>query len=210
MAKLIGIFGGTFNPVHLGHLHIARELLRLLPFDEIRFLPCHTPVHRNSPSCTPEDRLNMLKLALENLDKTTIDTHEIDRQGDSYMIDTLRALKAENPNDTFVLIVGSDAFASLNTWKEWQSLTDYCHLLVVNRPGYQAHIGQVAEYVKPMLCRSSDEFQSHDHGRVMHIAVKPSPISGSELRHAKKLGKSLANFVPPNVYGYIKEHKLYL
>ncbi len=135
-ARRIGIFGGTFDPVHNGHLRTALEVAELLAFDELRLVPASVPPHRGAPLATAAERLRMLQLAADAHPGFVVDDRELVRGGASYTIDTLRSLRAElGETVRLCLIVGMDAFAAIDTWKEWRALGDHAHIVVVQRPG---------------------------------------------------------------------------
>lgn len=207
--NLIGILGGTFNPVHMGHLHVAEQVLTQVPLSECRFLPCNQPVHRNRPSVSVDDRLNMLRLALIDQSYMTVDTHEIDRGGPSYMIDTLHSLTEPSTHHIFALIIGADSFATLNTWKDWQQLLNYGHLIVVNRPGQPALSQDMAEYARRHQTSEVDQLLSTPMGKLYFLGIEPSPISSTALRTHLQQGDDCETMLPSNVYDYIKSHKLY-
>lgn len=206
---MVGLFGGTFDPVHLGHLHVANALLTQADLDEVRLLPCYQPVHRGQPTASTEDRLCMLELAIAEHPLLSIDHHEINRQGPSYMIDTLKNLDAEEPNSHICLIMGADAMAKLDSWKDWQSLLDYCHFIVVNRPGYSGASDKVLSFIDQKLCPDFEKLRTTQHGLVHLIEIPPSPISATDFRAAIKNGKNLDGFLPNAVLRYINEKKLY-
>lgn len=207
--KLIGILGGTFNPIHLGHVHVAEQVLTQVPLAECRFLPCNQPVHRSAPTVSVQDRLQMLQLALADQTYLSVDTHELDRGGPSYMIDTLRALRADQPLDHFILIIGADSFASLNTWKDWQHLLDHCHLLVVNRPGQQPLSQEMADFAKNHQTSEVEALCVKPAGKIYFLGIPPSPISATALRARLQQGEDVADLLHPSVWQYIKSHKLY-
>ena len=135
MDKPIGILGGTFDPVHNGHLRMAIEVMELCALDEVRLTPLHTPPHRLLPNTTPQHRLAMLSHAVKEVQGLRIDERELQRAGVSFTVDTLRSLREELGNKPLCLIMGMDAFQGLNTWHEWTSLVDLAHIIVASRPG---------------------------------------------------------------------------
>ena len=133
--NMIGIFGGTFDPIHLGHVQIAEQVQSSLSLREVHFLPCATPVHRNLPMASAQNRLRMIELAIAENNNFRVSTLELDRGGDSYMVDTLRQIKTQNPNDTIILILGADAFNQILSWREPGQILQLAHLVVCRRPG---------------------------------------------------------------------------
>jgi len=130
---MIGIFGGSFDPVHLGHLKTAKSIKKELNFERLFLLPCHDPVHKNSLHYSPKQRLEMLNLAIKDYPSLEIDTREIDREGNSYMIDTLADLTEEFKGKTICLIIGMDSFLSFKTWKKWDEFARLIHLIILPR-----------------------------------------------------------------------------
>ena len=130
---MIGIFGGSFDPVHLGHLKTAKSIKKELNFERLFLLPCHEPVHKKSLHYSPKQRLEMLNLAIKDYPSLEIDTREIDREGSSYMIDTLADLTEEFKGKTICLIIGMDSFLSFKTWKKWDEFARLVHLIILPR-----------------------------------------------------------------------------
>ena len=130
---MIGIFGGSFDPVHLGHLKTAKSIKKELNFERLFLLPCHDPVHKNSLHYSPKQRLEMLNLAIKDYPSLEIDTREINREGNSYMIDTLADLAEEFKGKTICLIIGMDSFLSFKTWKKWDEFARLVHLIILPR-----------------------------------------------------------------------------
>ena len=134
---MIGIFGGTFDPVHYGHLRSALEVKEIFGLSEVRLIPSAQPPHREQPAASALMRLHMLDLAIKNQQGLTIDTRELTRSGASYMVDTLKSLRQELKNEPLLLFIGSDAFNQLKTWHQWQHLFEYAHIVVMTRPGFE-------------------------------------------------------------------------
>ena len=133
----MGIFGGTFDPIHYGHLRSAFELLQALDLGEIRFIPSAQPPHRDSTSAAPELRLRMVEVAVEGQAGFTVDDLEFRRDGPSYSVDTLEALRAEHAETSLCLIVGMDAYLGLTSWHRWDEILDLAHIVVAHRPGWK-------------------------------------------------------------------------
>src|SRR5690606_3192129 len=140
------ILGGTFDPVHIGHLRGALEVAEMFGLDELRLIPNARPPHRDTPSCSAQDRLAMVRLAVQDLPPLLVDARELEREKPSYTIDTLISLRAElAPTDQLLLLVGWDAFCGLPTWHRWEELLDYCHILVMQRPDAGSEAPQVLQ-----------------------------------------------------------------
>ena len=133
---MIGIYGGTFNPIHYGHLRTAIEVREIFGLDELRLLPCAQPAHRSTPEVSSEQRLQMLQLAISGVSELQVDTRELERTGISYMVDTLAAIRAEALQVPIMLFIGMDAFNGLTSWHRWQELFDYAHIVVMTRPKF--------------------------------------------------------------------------
>jgi nicotinate-nucleotide adenylyltransferase len=132
--KPLAIFGGTFDPIHIGHLSVAWEAAELLDA-EVRLMPASVPPHRSSPTASAEQRVEMLRAALRGQSRLMLDTRELDRSGPSYTIDTLHELRREFGDRPLVLLLGADAFAGLRSWHRWRELFDVTHIGMLNRPG---------------------------------------------------------------------------
>lgn len=207
----IGILGGTFDPIHLGHIHIARELLQRLSLNQVRFIPCYLPPHRDMPEANAEQRMQMVKLALENLPNFVADNREIQRNNTSYMIDTITSLRNEFSNTPLVLIMGVDQFDTFDTWHHWQEILQYTHLAIVNRPGYQLITNQnLDELLKNHQTEDKLTIQNNLYGQIIFQDIAPSPISATDTRSQLHLGKNAEPFVPAAVWQYIQTNNLYI
>ena len=211
MAKaLIGFFGGSFYPVHLGHVATAEELQSRFPFREIRFLPAaRSPL---KPAGTADShRLSMLGLALRGKQGLTIDARELHRPPPSYSIDTLRELRAElGPEQTLVFILGMDSFLELPRWKDWQQLTNYAHLLVVSRPGSQPLFSpDLAAWLEKHRISGAQSLESRPLGGVVLVETSPHVIASRDIRAAIQAGRDTSHWLNPAVRDYIDHHRLY-
>lgn len=204
--KTIGIFGGTFDPIHEGHRRIAKALLAGCQLDEIQFIPCGNPVHRNQPMASAQDRLAMLKLALENEASLTINTCEIERPGPSYAIDTLHLIKKENPKSSLCLILGLDAFSQFKTWRNPEEILTLANLIVVNR-------SETSDQELPKTHRITDPnaLQSPPSGLIYFYESANESISATHIRHCFKEHRSeqVKQNLAPAVYNYIMKRHLY-
>ncbi len=210
----IGLLGGTFDPVHLGHLAIAEAARKFLSLDSVLFIPAASPPHKTDHQISPLlHRLAMLQIALQDKTCLTISTIEAQRPGASYTIDTLRELRhSQWSKARFFLIIGLDAFLDLPTWKNCNQLTTQTNLVIVPRPGWdQERMATVIERCFPDYSRPSDKnvWISEDKGRIYFLACQPLPLSSSSIRLLVKEGESIRGLVPKGVELYIKEHGLY-
>lgn len=206
----IGIFGGTFDPVHIGHLRTAVELRELLDLDEIRFVPAATPPHRPAPRVDARHRSAMLRAAIEGEPGLRVDDRELAREGPSYTIDTLGELRAELGAQTrLCLCTGMDSLVHLATWRQWRALTDSAHLVVAARPGWSIpEHGEVAAWLQPRLARARDALLG-PAGRVLVAEMTLLPISATDLRARLAVGRSARYLVPDPVLDYIRQQHLY-
>ncbi len=208
---MIGIFGGTFDPVHYGHLRSALEVKDIFGLDEVRLIPCADPPHREQPAVTATMRLQMLELAIKNQPALKIDTRELDRydlhQKPSYMVDTLESLRLEFPNEALLLFIGTDAFKYLTGWHQWQRLFDYAHIVVMTRPGFAAQ--ELDDFFKARLAKNIEELAQVGAGKLCFQQVTQLDISATAIRDiiARKLNPGF--LLPDAVIEYIKQHKLY-
>lgn len=208
--KLIGILGGTFDPIHYGHLTIADQVLRSVQCDRIDFIPCFKPPHRDQPIATPPERFDMVQLAVAPFSQFFANPIEIRRQGVSYTIDTLRHLHAISSNETLCLILGSDAFAQLNTWREWQSLFDYAHIIVVTRPqSALPHSAWLTTLTQEREITHSNQLRENRAGNIYTLDIAPIDISATHIREEIRDNIANINALPKTVYEYIINHALY-
>lgn len=204
---MIGIYGGTFDPVHYGHLRTALEVKQIFSLDEIRLIPCSQPPHRKTPLSTAQARLKMLTLAINNQPELTIDKRELDREGFSYMVDTLKSLRNENKDQSLLLFIGTDAFKGLTSWHLWQQLFDYAHLVVVTRPGYKEPA--LDEFLSSKLVTNRENLRQNIAGCLFFQAVTQLDISATAIREMIQQGKNPGFLLPESVVDYIKANKLY-
>jgi nicotinate-nucleotide adenylyltransferase len=213
MSKLtpaIGILGGTFDPIHFGHLRTALELQRALDLFEVRLIPCFQPVHRKLPVASPEQRLMMVKKAIEQEPALTVDACEIERKGPSYTIDTLHSLREKMSSTPFCLIMGIDALLSFSSWHKWEEILTLAHLVVAHRPQYHLpQTGIVADLLKERLTHNVTDLHENLAGCIFLQAVTPLEISSTDIRKQFALGDNPRFLLPDSVYNYIKQHGTY-
>jgi len=185
----IGILGGTFNPVHIGHLILAEEVLEKLRLDRVIFIPANLPPHKdNVDIASPNLRLKMIKSAIKGNKNFAVSEIEIKRPGRSYTIDTLRTLKEKYPKDELFFIIGSDLLKYLNEWKDLNEIMNMVKFIAATRPGYP--LENIPSYIQTLKIRAVD-------------------ISGFSVRQCIKEGKSFRYLVPEPVFNFIKKNKLY-
>ena len=204
---MIGIFGGTFDPVHYGHLRVALEVKEIFELDEVRLIPSATPPHREQPVASAVMRLNMLELAIANQPGLVIDTRELKRSGASYMVDTLSSLRQDLPNQTLLLFIGTDAFNHLNTWHQWQRLFDFAHIIVMTRPGYSHQ--RLDDFLTAKIAANRSELSQTKAGKIFFQPVTQLDISATALRKLIAEKRNPGFLLPDAVINYINQNQLY-
>ncbi len=208
---MIGIFGGTFDPVHNGHLRVVEALSKILSFDQLRLLPCGEPVHRAAPQASVDDRIAMLQLAIEGNSLLVVDECEVRRKGPSYMVDTLALQRDEWGSEPLVLIIGWDAFVGLPTWHRWQQIIELAHLLVVQRPGnWTAPCDELAQLLQQHQTDDVAELKRRVAGCVLFQPVDAVDVSSTDVRGRLAAKEDVSELLPVAVSAYIKEQHLYL
>ncbi len=198
--KNIGILGGTFNPIHIGHLIIAQDAQEQLCLDCVRFVPCADPPHKDvNPVALAEHRLQMVQLAINDNPLFEVDDIEVRRGGKSFTVDTITAYNESEPEANFFFIIGSDSLLDLHLWKKIDQLTSMCTIVTVTRPGFE-----------PELPRSEKISQATAQTLRSHILVGHTcEIASSEIRFRVAHNKSIRYLVPNAVVNYMKVHNLY-
>jgi nicotinate-nucleotide adenylyltransferase len=204
---MIGIFGGTFDPIHYGHLRSALEVKEIFGLTEVRLIPCAQPPHREQPAATMQMRLHMLQLAIKNQPGLIIDTRELNRHGASYMVDTLKSLRQEFPNEPLLLFIGSDAFNQLKTWHQWQHLFDFTHVVVMTRPGF--NIKNLDDFFKARLAAGITELAHNAAGKLYFQQVTQLDISATAIRNMIAEQQNPGFLLPDSVIAYIRQNRLY-
>ncbi|WP_420827959.1 nicotinate-nucleotide adenylyltransferase [Marinomonas algarum] len=207
----LAIMGGTFDPVHNGHLRTAVEILDRFGYSSLKLIPCFQPVHKGKPGVSPQQRLDMVRLAISGDARLSVDAREIEREGPSYSIDTLKNIRAEIGADTpLIMVLGMDSFLSLPTWSQWQELTKYAHIFVVSRPGWEPDlISELSAFCEKYRANSSYELQCAPSGRLWFETLTPLGISSSMIRSLASKNESIAYLLPEPVQEYIEQHQLY-
>lgn len=210
MLRLQGYFGGTFDPIHNGHLRMALELSEQLDFDDFSLVPCHRPPHRESPGCGDRGRAEMVRLAIADCPSLRLDDRELRRDSLSYTIDTLQQLREEcGERVSLCWCVGMDSLVNLSTWYRWRELLDFAHLVVVARPGWQLpESGEVAQWLQQH--RAEPEVLRHK--ACGHVVLQPLSlldISATDIRRRVAGGNSVQFLMPNAVWRYIQTNKLY-
>jgi nicotinate-nucleotide adenylyltransferase len=206
----IGLFGGTFDPLHYGHLRTAFELWQALNLSEVRFMPTGSPPHREQPQAPAQLRLEMVKAAIADQPAFVVDDREVRRTGVSYSVDTLTELRAEYPQRSLCLLLGMDAFLGLPNWHRWRDLLDLAHIIVAHRPGWRAPtMGPLGEVMVDRGTGRVRDLHEQRAGCIYVHAVTQLEISSTELRQLISQGRDPRYIVPEEVRRIIRETRCY-
>ncbi|MEO7072092.1 MAG: nicotinate-nucleotide adenylyltransferase [Rhodanobacter sp.] len=198
--KPLALLGGTFDPVHVGHLCVAWEASELLDA-EVRLLPASVPPHRAAPVASASQRVALLRAALQGQTRLVLDARELDRAGPSWTVDTLRELRAEHGDRSLVLLVGADAFAGLPTWHRWRELFALAHIGVLSRPGVSSQLTQELEAeVAHRRVAQADALQAAPCGKVINLSVTPLQISATRIRQLLAEGRDPRYLLPAGLF----------
>ena len=196
--RRIGLYGGTFDPVHYGHLRTAVEVAEAYSLNALHLLPNHQPVHRGPTQASTDHRLEMLELGIGQSSLLKLDTREAMRDGPSYTIDTLSALAEEMPDTRLIFVMGLDAFAQFDSWKDWRGILQLAKLVVLNRPE-----AEHSDFSRQLLA------EHRKSGGIDICNVTQLAISASDIRYRAQTGQSLQFLMPECVREYIERHNLY-
>jgi len=208
--KRIGMLGGTFDPVHIGHLRGALEVAALLELDELRLTPSARPPHRDTPSVSAQDRLAMVQCAVQGVSPLTVDDRELLRDKPSYTIDTLESMRAELAvDDQLFLLLGWDAFCGLPSWHRWEELLEHCHIVVLQRPDADSESPDAMRNLLAARAVSDPKALKGPGGHITFVWQTPLSVSATQIRQLLASGKSVRFLVPDAVLAYIDTHGLY-
>lgn len=196
----LAIFGGTFDPVHIGHLSVAWEASELLDAD-VHLMPAGVPPHRPAPAATAEQRVAMLRAALQGQSRLLLDTRELRRSGPSYTYDTLVELRAEQGERPLVLLLGADAFAGLPAWHRWQEIFDVAHVGVLSRPGIEVALpAPLLQAIDRRRIDVAGDLARRPAGAVIELAVTPLEISATHVRELLAAGRDPRYLLPAGLF----------
>lgn len=205
---LIGIFGGTFDPIHQGHLACARYVLAHCALDQLQLMPCHLPPHRASPGVSAAHRAKMVELAIADEPRMMLQPLELNRHSPSYTADSLTLLKTSMPDSTLAFIIGMDSLSYFMQWRQWQRILQLSHLIVCQRPGYSRNDGDspalLAKYGADISA-----LQQQDHGAIILLDNPDFSPSATAIRTALAENRQNISAVAPPVLNYIQQHRLY-
>ncbi|GAB4391723.1 MAG: nicotinate-nucleotide adenylyltransferase [Gammaproteobacteria bacterium] len=208
--EVIGILGGTFDPIHLGHLQIAQALLAQKICTMVYFVPCKIQVLKGPAYVADKHRLAMLQLAIAGQSNMRIDTRELERDTPSYMVETLQSFRRDMPNAALGLILGSDSFATLPRWHLWQQLIQLAHIIVVKRPGScLPQQGELADWLSHYRVQDAVLLSQKLSGFIWPYDMPACTIASSSIRACIQQHLPFQRYVPDNVAHYIAQHNLY-
>jgi nicotinate-nucleotide adenylyltransferase len=208
--QAIGILGGTFDPIHLGHLRLAIEIHDALDLARVHVIPCYRPVHRKLPVASPEQRLAMVTCAVHDEPSLFVDDREIRRKNPSYMIDTVLDIRKEMPDTPLCLLVGIDAFLGFTSWHRWQEILEEVHIVVAHRPQYQLpDTGMTADLLKERLRQDPSYIHQYKAGKILLRPITQLEISASDIRKQIAMGRNPRYLLPDRVYDYLQQHGTY-
>ncbi len=208
--RTVGLLGGTFDPIHYGHLRPAEEVREALLLSELRLVPARIPPHRERPRAGPEARAELVRIAAADNPSVRVDERELRREGPSYTVDTLAELRAELGPVSLCLILGYDTFQGLPRWSRWRTLLDQAHLVITERPGTSASLPPaLAEEVTRRGGAEAHELRRSPAGRICFQRVTPMDISATGIRRALARGRSVRYLMPECVRRRVAEAGLY-
>lgn len=208
--RKIGVFGGTFDPIHYGHLRPALEILDALSLDSMLFIPAGQPPHRRAPRASAELRLAMVRAAVAPEPRFQVDERELERSGPSYMADTLKELQGTYPGAALVLVLGTDAFLGLPGWERWREIFEHAHVAVAHRPGWwlQAE-GELASLLAERFEADAGKALQRSAGNILLRPVSQLEISSTRIREEAAAGRELRYLVPDAVRDLIVKSACY-
>ncbi|GKX54206.1 putative nicotinate-nucleotide adenylyltransferase [Leminorella grimontii] len=207
------LFGGTFDPIHYGHLKPVEALSKEVGLQHITLLPNHVPPHRPQPEANAQQRLKMVELAIEGNPLFSVDERELHRTAPSYTIDTLEEIRREKGDgQPLAFIIGQDSLLTLHYWHRWQSLLDVCHLLVCARPGYASRLDtpELERWLESHQTTNVESLKQRPHGLIYLAHTPLLDISATDIRQRKRKGLSLDDLLPTSVQTYIDQQGLYI
>lgn len=206
----IGILCGTFDPIHLGHMHLANKMFQLCGLQKILFIPCNQSPLRSPPIASSLDRFNMVKLAISDSKYFLADDREIKKTTISYTVTSLESLCKENENTPLGLIMALDVFNRFDEWYQWQRILKLTHLLIANRPGSQITNQKSSELLRQYQVSNAEQLQKKKAGLIYLADINPLAIASTEIRALIKEKKDISHLVVPSVQKYIYENGLYI
>ncbi len=207
---LIGLLGGTFDPIHCGHLRLAIEMKEQLGLSRVLLIPAHLPPHRDTPQVDAPTRLALVRAAIDGIPGLEVDDRELQRAEASYTIETLRSLHGEHPGQRYCLLLGMDAFCHFNSWYQWQDILQFCHLGIAGRPGSsRPQAGPVAKLLAHSQINEVAGLDTTPAGKIIIREIPALEISATGIRQNIATKRTISFLVPPKVQQIIREKWLY-
>jgi nicotinate-nucleotide adenylyltransferase len=207
MRRLICLFGGTFDPVHYGHLKPLNELQQYLAADAVHVLPASFPPHRSAPLASSEQRQNMLQLALREYPGFILDSRELERSGPSWTVLTLQSFRQQYPDASLCLVMGSDAFNGLSSWYHWQQIPQLANIIVIERAGMET--AKRPDWATEHLVRDVDSLRESKSSSILFVSLKGYDISATEIRQRMAQKLDVTGMLPDKVIDYIRQNGIY-
>lgn len=202
--------GGSFDPIHNGHLLPAIEVAQQLQLQQLFLMPNHIAPHKAGSHCSATQRAEMVKLAVQDIDRLDIDTRELKRDSASYTVETLKEIQSQYPETPICFIMGMDSLINFDSWYQWQEILHYCHLVVCARPGWHEQFNDTVQaLLEQHQTGSITDLHQHRAGRIYFQKTAQFDISSTRIRHHIKHQLSIEKLIPTKVYHYIQHHQLY-
>jgi nicotinate-nucleotide adenylyltransferase len=207
---MLGVFGGTFDPIHFGHLRVALDVVEALDLERLHLIPLHVAAHRGQPLASPEQRLAMARIATRDEPRLMVDDRELRRSGPSFTVDTLRAIRIEHPNQSICLLLGSDAFEGFLGWHEPRIIMGLAHLIVMQRPGYRLPENtSLRALVDSRRTPTPGELHHASGGLIFFLPVTQLSISSTSIRERLYKGLSARYLTPNEILQFIESENIY-
>ena len=208
--KKIGVFGGTFDPVHIGHTHVAREFAEAFGLEKVLMMVAATPPHRDPPVASPEDRLAMVRLGVRDIRVLEASDLELERPGPSYTLDTIREVSDLAGGASVWMALGGDAYALINSWHRPEEVLSGTHVVVLTRPGFPVDLlAPLPERISGTYTLTGDIYVHDGGGTLRSLQVTPLDVSSSIIREAVSKGENIEELVTSEVLQYIRQKGLY-
>ncbi|MBQ4857932.1 nicotinate-nucleotide adenylyltransferase [Pseudoalteromonas sp. MMG007] len=207
---MIAIFGGTFDPVHLGHINMAKQCVKAFNLNTLYFMPCALPAHKTAPGISTEHRINMLSAAIAPYSFFQLDLRELNRSGPSYSLLSLQEIRAEHPTTPIIFLIGMDSFNNLDKWYEWQAITQLCHIVVYERPEQTVTPSeQLKSYMQHAQVNKAHALEQAPAGKLYFLPGDMFDAASSVIREQLKKTNKKNELLPKSVSHYIEQHQLY-
>lgn len=206
---LLGIFGGTFDPIHYGHLRCALHVQQYCQLEQVRLMPCHLPAHRASPGVSATQRADMVRLAIADYPQLALESLELQQHRPSYSAISLAQLAIKHPKHQLVFILGMDAFNHFTHWHRWQQILELADLIVCQRPEHQTLSAESQALLLQRQVQQATDLKLPGKGRILLLDNPLQAISATELRQSLPALTRCPDWLPPAVWNYIRQHKLY-